>query len=320
MAFLTSPYFQSEYDMFTVYMGTGSCKYQIGVILPLLLLDEDDEENIVDIKPHYRRHANLAIRKLIKYIIKNKLLPPEETTSRLTSSFKYPDTSLLLYKSADTGNDIGYLLPSLYDNGFYLLTTPCCENQRNLYESAYMQSIVEEKKCIKNRNIYLHIIKDYLQHKHFYHTLFTEILPFSINPFYRFVCLYQAIEILSGYAYYEKYDLALKSFEKGEISKNDLREKLVQICNEKNLINIIYIGVNWRDSKLLNDKIASLLAKASIDKEGNGNLCHNIYLLRNKIVHEMWWFTKYTTELREIVEYLEKDIFNLLVESKVKRE
>lgn len=319
MIFLTSPYYTAEKDIFSVYYGTNKDKFSIGVILPLALLDDDDTDVSNDISDYYKKHVNLATRKAISYLVKMNKLEPATSDFQLANYYRYPIISLFVYRKQDVGEEWSMLIPSLYDNGFYYLSQPFVDDHRERYVSGYMTAIVSEKRSRKSSKIILKTIKDYVAHKGFYDYLYKEMLPFNESPFYRFVTLYQAVELLSDYAYYQDYQKATELFNQGKINKNDLREKLIEATSEKHQINVIYTNVIGIDQSVLWQKIEALFDKAGIEKPNTNSFGSYVYTLRNKIVHEMRRLFAYKSDLEEIVEYFDRNIFNLLVENTVKQ-
>ena len=317
MVFLTSPYYTAEKDILSVYVGNSKDKYGIGVILPLALLDDDDTEVSNDINDYYKKHVNLATRKALTYLVKMNKLKPTRNDFQLTDYYRYPTISLFVYKKQDVGDSWEMLAPSLYDNGFYVLNQPFLDDNRERYVSGYMTSLVSEKKSRRSSKIVIKLIKDYISHKYFYDYLYQEMLPFNESPFYRFVTLYQAIELLSDYAYYQDYQKATNLFNEGKINKNDLREKLIEATSERHQINVIYTNVIGSEQMILWQKVDALFDKANIEKPNMNSFGSYIYTLRNKIVHEMRRLFAFKTDLGEIVEYFDKNIFNLLAENTV---
>ena len=315
IAFFTSPYYRAEEDYFTVYMKAGKDKYSIGVLLPILLLEEDDEDVTNDLIPFYQRHISLAIRKLLTHLLNQDKIKAD-TDIRLSDYYK--DVILFLYNKDTAGEDVSCIVPSLYDNGFYLKKDPFDNYFQPLYKSHYMDNETRRKHNCKERRIYVKTLKHFPNHKKFFDFLYTDLLPYVDDPFYRFFSLYQAIELLSDYAYAEQFDNYLASFEKQKLSKNDLREKLVEAASEKKQIEWVYNNVMWKDDQDLFQRIITLLDYASIEKPKSNSLYSFIYTLRNKIVHEMRNVFKYKEDVKEIVDYIEKNIFNLLAENKVK--
>lgn len=319
MVFLTSPYYSAEKDVFSVYVGNSNDKYSIGVILPMAFLDDDDTEVLNEMSNYYKKHANLATRKALSYLVKMNKLKSENADFRLFDYYKFPTISLFVYKKQEVGESWETLIPSLYDNGFYYLKQPFLNDNRERYVSKYMESLVYEKKERRSTTIILKLIKDYLNNKDFYDYLYQELLPFNESPFYRFVTLYQVVELLSDYAYFQDYQTATKLFIENKINKNGLRERLIDAANEKHQINVIYNNVNGPEQKVLLEKLDALFDKARIESQETNSFGTHIYTLRNKIVHEMRRLFEYKTDLEEIVEYFDKNIFNLLVENTVKQ-
>lgn len=208
LMFFTSPYYRAEEDYFTVYLKSGSDKLQIGSLFPLQFLEEDDIDYVDEIIPHYKRFASLAIRKAINYLAAKKALRTDYADFRLTDFFKYPDVCLFVYSLHEAGSDISCIIPSFYDNGYYLLKDPLNEKSIELYSSSYMKSYVLNRTPRRSRNLFVKPIRNFELHKSFYTYLFTELLPYFKSPFYRFFSLYQAVELLSDHTYkkYEKVD------------------------------------------------------------------------------------------------------------------
>lgn len=319
MEFLTSPYYRAEEDYFTVRAGTVNDNFPIGVIIPLQLLDEEDEEVIKEINSFYFRHASLAVRMVVEYLIKINALTSTELEFCLSDCFEASDIIVFLYKKQEVGSDISYIIPSLYDNGFYKLDKPLAKSERKYYESGYMMSEASDKRQRGIRNVMVKLLKHFGKQRYFYNLLYTELLPFVEDPFYRFISLYQAIELLSVYAYEEDVDRHIQRFKEKQISKNELREELIKAVKESKQIQLIYQGVKWKEDRDLLAKIGLLFDSASIDRPDSDDLCNYIYTLRNKIVHEMRSLYPHRDKLKDIVEYMDKNIFCLLAENGVKQ-
>jgi hypothetical protein len=315
LMFLTSPYYQAEEDYSTVYMRNGD-KYPIGALIPLHLLEEDDSDYVSELVPYYKRYASLAIRKAISYLATKNILCPDDSEFHLSDYFKHPNVCLFIHSISETGSDVSCIVPSLYDNGYYLLKDPLKEKNLKLYSSSYM---ISSRPARRSRNVLVKPIKFFEHNKNYFIYLYTELLPYIESPFYRFFSLYQAIELLSDYTYKSDVDKYIQSFKQGKISKNDLREKLVEAVNEKKQIQHVYNNVIWKDDRCLFSVIDSLLDNANIEKPKTNELSVYIYTLRNKIVHEMHSLFRYEKELKDIVDYFEKNIFNLLAENMIKQ-
>ena len=318
MEFLTSPYYQAAEDYFTVYMGNGNDKYSIGVLIPLQLLEED-EDVVNDLMMFYVRHSNLAVRMAIEYLINNGDLSKLPKEFHLSDGFKSPNISIFLFNKENAGDDISCIIPSLYDNGFYLLKDPLQESGLKYYTSDYMKDVASEKRLRRSRKITVKPLNHFGKQSYFYNFLYTELLPFVEDPFYRFISLYQAIELLSMYIYDEELERHVLRYREKLISKNELREKLIDAVKESKQIQLMYQGVRWKDDDDLLSKIDGLFDRASIDKPNSGDLCSYIYTLRNKIVHEMHSLYPHRDDVKDIVDYLDKNIFCLLAENGVKQ-
>ena len=291
----------------------------MGSIFPLTLLEDNDADILDGISSYLQKQVNLATRKALSFIVKSKMLNPTFTVFSLSDIYQFPAISVFVYKISEVGQSWGCLIPSLYDNGFYYLSNPFVDDHRERYVSSYMQSIVSEKKRRQAKNINLKIIKDYVSHQSFYDYLYQEMLPFNESPFYRFVTLYQAVELLSDYAYYQDYLKATSLFNNGQINRNDLREKLNEAANERHQVNVIYTNVIEQGQMVFWQKLEELFDKAGIEKPSSYSFGSYLYTLRNKIVHEMRRLFAFKSDLAEVVEYFDKNIFNLLAENMVKQ-
>lgn len=309
LSFLGSSYYQSEDDIHSVYLRKKEkC---VGVIIPLSFLSEKDDEIINNVKPFFLKYADLGIRMIlsldfIKLIDEydfsiDDLFPPNNNLSVLVF-----DKSLLTQDEFMEG------LASLYDAGYCYVKDPLKEE--TLYVSELRKCEVEEKKRKKEVKIFIDSNSDYLQNKSFYKELFINILPYNTNPLYRYIMLYQTIEIFSSYASYNKFIDASEKYSNKQISKNDLREKIQESGNEKQLINKVYENLNSSGGyyDTFKQLVTSLFDVINYEHSTLHNYGDFMYAMRNRIVHENRSLVEHLDKMKEIVDLYEKTTIELI--------
>ena len=320
MLFLCSPYYSSENDYINVSLDEGKSK-RIGWIIPINLLCNIDDSYLESLDNHLMKFADVAQRKLLSYCHKMNLL----TQATFDITDLVPDTCILFVyrKESLTDDNANYITPSLYNSGFYTVKDPLIINHDRLYKSDLMNLEISDKKIDgKSHKIKLKIKNKKYNQLFFVNRLYSDILVNNSNPFIRYISLYQIIEFLMKYAFDEMYFTAIMSYEQEICSKNDLREKLNKISNEKTLINKMFEGINMNNTHYVNfnDKVKNLFNLIGKSTQDYSTFVEYMYALRNTIVHEMRNLIneEYNIFMVEIVEVYEKLIFILLQECKLK--
>lgn len=277
-------------------------------------MSENDSEIINNVKPFFLKHADLGIRMILSLdLIEqvdeydfsiNELFPPDNNLS-----------VLIFDKSLLTQDEFMGGLASLYDAGYCYVKDP--QKEEIFYVSELRKCEVEEKKLKKEIKIYIDFNSDYLQNASYYKELFINILPYNTNPLYRYIMLYQTIEIFSSYASYNKFIDASEKYSNKQISKNDLREKIQESGNEKQLINKIYENLNssggYYDTFM--QLVTSLFDAINYDHSKLCNYGEFMYAMRNRIVHENRSLVEHLDKMKEIVDLYEKTTIELIKNS-----
>ncbi len=312
LVFLDSAYYQSEDDIHPVYLKSE--KRIVGVIIPLSFLSEQEHDIIDGVEPFFQQYADLAIRKILSsdYI-------KEVDNYQFTIDKLFPldnNLSIFVFDKSLLAQDIfkGYL-PSLYDAGYCYVKDP--HKKGILYTSNLRKNEIGEKKSQKQKKIYIYNNYDYSRNESFYNELFMNVLPCNINPLYRYIMLYQTIEIFSGYASYNKFIEASEKYSNNQISKNDLREQIQSSVRDKVLINEIFknIGTEGGVYDQFKTSVKNLFVLIGYDCKDLNNYGEYMYALRNRIVHETRSLVAHLDKMKEIVDLYEKTTIELLKNS-----
>ncbi len=318
LLFLSSPYFTAESDYYEVNLHRGKRKSRLGWVIPINLLCNTDNDYLSKLDIFLLKYADVAYRKLLTFCIENRYL--SDLDFEITNIL--PDSIIIFIynKSNLSKSEISYVIPSLYDKGFYSFDDPLSINVENMYCSQLMsRKIREEKSNGSFCKINIRLMHEKYHHILFFKNLYSYILPNNSNPFFRYISLYQVIEILMSFAFDDIYFTAISDYNLGQYTKNELREKLQESSKEKELINRIYININ-QTSPYYNDFIDSVKSLfTSIDKDSSrlNNYQDYMYTLRNLIIHEMRNLLEHSEQMVEIVDCYEKLIFILLDECKL---
>jgi hypothetical protein len=310
LEFLDSAYYQLEDDIHSVYIE-GKC---VGVIIPLSFLSERDSDVIKSVKSFFQRYADLGIRKILSLNLLDKIEKYDFSIEEL-----FPERNNLSVfvfdKSLLKKTDLMRYLPSLYDAGYCYVKDPLRLNQ--LYLSELRKQEVEEKRRLKQVKIHLFDNMDYRHNATFYDELFVNILPYNTQLLYRYIMLYQTIEIFSSYASYNIFVDSSEKYSNHQISQNDLREELHKSTTEKELINKIFVNMcssgDYYDMFILS--VSDLLNDIGYDCSKLKNYGQYMYAMRNRIVHETRSLINHMDKMRKVVDLYEKTTILLLKDS-----
>lgn len=310
LEYLVSAYYLSEDDIHSVYVE-NEC---IGVIIPLSFLMENDTEIIGSIKTFFVKYADLCLRKILNSYLVDKVEDYDFSLEQL-----YPkdnNLSVFVYQKTKLRNKtlMGYL-PSLFDRGYCYVKD--AQTKTPLYYSEIMKKEVEERKSSKQVKIKLFYNTDYKKNSSFYDELFINILPYNTNPLFRYIMLYQIIEIFSGYASYNMFVDSSERYCGNHISLNDLRDELHKSTTEKELIKKIYEKINSSGTyfDLFISSVKALFDDIGYDYSNLKNYGQFMYAMRNRIVHETRALTNHIEKMKEIVDIYEKTTMLLLKEN-----
>ncbi|WP_321436885.1 hypothetical protein [uncultured Bacteroides sp.] len=320
LLFLGSPYFTAESDFYEVNLNRGKDKNRLGWIIPINFLCNTDDDYLSKLNEFLLDYADVAFRKLLTFCIKQNLL--NELDFEITDILQ-DSTIIFIYKQDLLSfSEVDYIIPSLYNNGFYTFDNPLFVNFDDLYCSKLMEREFKEAKengsLIK---VNLKLIHEKYYHMDFLKHLYTDILRNNRNPFFRYISLYQVIEILMSFAFDDIYFSTISNYNQGTYSKNELREKLQDCSKEKELINRIYDNIK-QTSAYYNDfteAVKSLFILMGKDISRLRNFQDYMYALRNAIIHDMRNLLEYSTQMTDIAECYEKIIFMLLQECELDR-
>lgn len=319
LEFLSSPYFEAELDYQEVFISGISST--LGWIVPLALLEEMDQ-TVIDSLPSYAKmFADIAIKKLLVNYLVNKGLDELDSDECILSKMYSSDIALFIYrKSIVPSNSISTFIPSLYDAGYYSNDNPY-DKSEGWYKSKLMNDIANDVRTENRHKVTLKELKSLHYGMEYIRNLYKTILPVSQDVFQRFIVLYQVMEILME----EEFEIDVfkvnVEYAKGAITKNTLRQKLIESTSEDTKITRALDGVH-EDSYMIEFKseVSDLLDKIKKDYSDCTVYAHYLYKIRNTVVHSLREIVKYNYSLQRIIELLEKNIFNILCTHTIKED
>lgn len=317
--FLMSPYNTAELDYQEVFVSGN--KSTVGWIIPLSLLEEKDTSVIMERSKFLRVFADVAIKKLISWYIKNHGMNDIKTDECVLSNMFYPGLSIFIYRlSMLPMSAVSTYYPALYDKGYYFVDNPICSDQ-GWYISNLMNRISDEKRKDGIHKFTLRRTKTLNYGMDYIHVLYKSILPSSQDIFQRFIVLYQVMEILMVEEFECDVFKINVDYAKGVITKNDLRRSLQESTAEDSKINRALEGVSENElMKEFRDDVVNLFEQIGRDY----NKCHTyadfVYQMRNTIVHNLRELVSYENVVRDIVELYEKNVFYILCNHTIKED
>lgn len=317
--FMLSPYYTAELDYKEVFVSGN--KSTVGWIMPLSLLEEKDASVIKDSPKFLRRFADIAIKKLISWYIKNHGMSDVKTDECVLSAMYNSGLSIFIYRlSMLPLSEISAYYPALYDNGYYYVDNPI-STVDDWYVSDHMNRVADEKRKDGIHMVTLRRIKYLNYGMDYIHVLYKSILPSSHDIFQRFIVLYQVMEILMVEEFECDVFKINVDYAKGAITKNDLRKCLQESTAEDSKINRALDGVSEDElMKEFKDDVVNLFGQIGRDY----NKCHTyadfVYQMRNTIVHNLRELVSYENVVRDIVELYEKNVFHILCNHTIKED
>lgn len=319
LVFLSSPYYDAELDYHEVFISGNSST--AGWIIPLALLEESDQ-SVIDSLPQYAKmFSDIAIKKLITCYLKDKGIEEQDSDECILSKMYSSDIVLLIYrKSIIPSASISAFIPSLYDAGYYINDNPY-EKSESWYKSDIMIDITKDIRTEDKHKVTLKTLKTLHFGMDYIGNLYKTILPVSQDIFQRFIVLYQVMEILME----EEFEIDVfkvnVEYAKGVITKNALRQKLIESTSEDTKITRALDGVH-EDTHMIEFKkeVSDLLDKIKKDYSDCKVYAHYLYKMRNTVVHSLREIVKYDNSLQRIIELLEKNIFNILCTHTIKED
>ena len=305
LAFFYSPYYTAEDDNLEVRIKGG---YTIGWLITLSYLQEKDKDFIDQHKSWLNKYASIGIPSLLAHIVEKEpeLLKYQDNECSL-SDIELPACHVFVYRiSQISKDDIYKYLPGFYDEGFYHVNKLSDVKDESLfYKSSYEDNLIKDN---KKRKINLSKIEYSDDLMKLVRNLYGKWLPYSyVNPFSRYIYLYQVVEYFMEIAFEESLFVHIKDFNNKNINKNDLRNKIATDSKEITKIEMVFNGFSSSHSVALdfNNNVDNFLSKIGSELSGK-SIGKHVYKIRNVLVHNMRLAVDYENELNDVVECFEK--------------
>lgn len=305
LAFFYSPYYTAEDDNLEVCIKGG---YTIGWLITLSYLQEKDKDFIDQHKSWLNKFSSIGIPTLLAHIVEEEpeFLIYQDNECSL-SDIDLPVYHVFVYRiSQISKDDIYKFLPGFYDEGFYHVNKLSdAINESLFYKSSYEDNLIKDDKKRKINLSKIEYSDDLIK---LIRNLYEKWLPYSyVNPFSRYIYLYQVVEYFMEIAFEESLFVHIKDFNNKNINKNDLRKKITTDSEEIAKIEMVFNGFSSSHSVVLdfNNNVDKFLSKIGSELDGK-SIGKHVYKIRNVLVHNMRLAVDYENELNDVVECFEK--------------
>ena len=305
LAFFYSPYYTAEDDNLEVCLKGG---YTIGWLITLPYLQEKDKDFIDQHKSWLNKFASIGIPSLLAHIVEEEpeLLEYQDNECSL-SDIDIPACHVFVYRiSQICKDDIYKFLPGFYDEGFYHVNKLSdARNESLFYKSSYEDNLIKDDKKKKINLSKIEYSDDLIK---LIRNLYEQWLPYSyVNPFSRYIYLYQVVEYFMEIAFEESLFVHINDFNNKNINKNDLRIKLEKDSEEITKIGLVFNAISPSNSVAIdfNNNVDNFLGKIGVEFSGK-TIGSHVYKIRNVLVHNMRLAVDYENELNDVVECFEK--------------
>lgn len=305
LAFFYSPYYTAEDDNLEVCLKGG---YTIGWLITLPYLQEKDKDFIDQHKSWLNKFASIGIPSLLAHIVEEEpeLLEYQDNECSL-SDIDIPACHVFVYRiSQICKDDIYKFLPGFYDEGFYHVNKLSdARNESLFYKSSYEDNLIKDDKKKKINLSKIEYSDDLIK---LIRNLYEKWLPYSyVNPFSRYIYLYQVVEYFMEIAFEESLFVHINDFNNKNINKNDLRIKLEKDSEEITKIGLVFNAISPSNSVAIdfNNNVDNFLGKIGVEFSGK-TIGSHVYKIRNVLVHNMRLAVDYENELNDVVECFEK--------------
>lgn len=305
LAFFYSPYYTAEDDNLEVCIKGG---HTIGWLITLSYLQEKDKDFIDQHKSWLNKFSSIGIPTLLAHIVEEEpeFLIYQDNECSL-SDIDLPVCHVFVYRiSQISKDDIYKFLPGFYDEGFYHVNKLSdAINESLFYKSSYEDNLIKDDKKRKINLSKIEYSDDLIK---LIRNLYEKWLPYSyVNPFSRYIYLYQVVEYFMEIAFEESLFIHIKDFNNKNINKNDLRKKITTDSEEIAKIEMVFNGFSSFHSVVLdfNNNVDKFLSKIGSELDGK-SIGKHVYKIRNVLVHNMRLAVDYENELNDVVECFEK--------------
>jgi hypothetical protein len=305
-----NPYLNAENDVFEVYEHSLGSE-RLGWVFPITILESNDND-FANYK-NLNNYKFIAYEKLLDQNNKINLNPDAEFYS-LTEIFRDSIICLLCQetiKKISNFNIENYIL-SFYENNYLLLNGS--SKSKPIYKK---DDFVKKMRLETKKRIILKKANFEISKNEFINALFKEQLLQSENYLIRFIFLYQIIEHLLETEFDKRLDKHLEDFKNNKLSKNDLKENIVNDSKDRELIKTIInpIPVSSPVRQEFIEECNYLFKTIGI--ETKESFADKIYDLRNLVTHNLRNVVKTQSEtLSKLAEIFERIIVDILINYK----
>lgn len=303
IVFFYSPYYTAEDNNMEVRLKGGTT---IGWLVTISYLQEKDENLIAAHKPWLNNFAQIGICLLTKHIVENEcgFIDDQEC---ILSDVDLPPCHLFVFRRSQINeSDLPLLLSEFYDNGFYHIDKLMeVGNESLFYKSSYQSNIVIGNPCTTISLSKCEFADSLVP---LLNNLYNKWLPFAyINPFGRYIYLYQIVEYFMDIAFEESLCKHINDFNNRSISKNDLRNQIGSDSKEESKIGMVFEGMPASSPIIVDFKqnVDVFLDRVGIEFQEN-SIGKYVYKVRNVLVHNMRIAIEHEVELNNVVECFEK--------------
>jgi hypothetical protein len=299
-----NPYLTAENDVFEVYEKT--IDKRLGWIFPISTL-ESNESDLVG-KKNFDNYRYVAYWKLLKLNISSKLPLNYNEDYRISELFPNIVVCILSkeeMKNIPDFNILNYIF-SFFEFDFLLLSDSL-KGKAIYNKTTAINNIRKQKKRITLKKSGFDILSN-----QYIKSLFLEHLYQSEDFLVRYILLYQIVEYFMEEKSNKLLEEEIEDFQNKKITKNSLRENILQHLSERKLIKKIFENISIPNT-LKDDFIekCSYLFN-DIGEKPQSSFEDIFYDLRNLITHRFRILTNKTEELKEITSLCEKIILAYL--------
>lgn len=302
-----NPYLNAENDVFKIKEKTRD--ERLGWIFPITILESNEND-----------YSDIQNLNNYKYIAYKKLLEQNVSVKTKGNNFTYTlgelfPNSVICLLSTDTISKIpnfnfkNYIL-SLYHYGYLKIHTTSVA--KPIYDRS---AFVEDMRRPDRTTITIHKANFDIYSDDFFRSLFTkDHLLQSESYLVRFVFLYQIIEHFMAREFDMQFEQYLNAYKETSLGKNDLKENIMSLSKERNLIRDIFSRITI-ESGVTSDFTSEcefLFNELNFIPKSN-SFPDKIYDLRNVIVHRFRELINKTESMQKILEIFERAIILSLI-------
>lgn len=306
---LENPYLDAENDVFEVYHSLSKKGERIGWIFPITILMSNNND--------FKNYKNIDSYKLAAF--HNLLL--EDCTIKedflqnghveINQIFSENIIICALHKlSINKIPDFNFnnCFLSLYSYG-YSEYNPKQVRKKLLNKDSF----VKDMRSTRHRVVLKEPKYDF-SHNIFIKSLFNDYLINTESFLVRFILLYQIFELLMEEEYEVSFTKSLEKFQLNQISKNDLKEELIGVSKERELLKKMF-----KRTSSLEEQLKTNFASECVELFNGINRSYKkefediIYDFRNLIVHQFRSVSSKNSDLEKIISLFEEISIDFLI-------